>query len=124
MVGVQSINKYELPPPVDKDLYYGSMALVASKDKDGRESSSFNRRVMWDKIYEKLMGGFEDLDKESDMEDEEEYHSTHNLKQNRVIQKKVTLSWMIILLLSIILAHLVLRKKNMFFQMTVRVISD
>ena len=68
----KSINKYELPPPLDKDLFYGCMAIVASKDKEVEDRIHLTKE-MWDKIYEKLMGGFADLDKEEDVASEDEY---------------------------------------------------
>lgn len=66
-----SINKYELPPPIDKDLFYGAIAIVASTDDELQEKIDFPK-ARWEKVYEKLMGGFEDLDK-TEEESEEEY---------------------------------------------------
>ena len=51
-------NKYDLPPPVDTTLYFGSIALVA-RTKDGALVSM--DEAMWLKIYEALFGGFENL---------------------------------------------------------------
>ncbi len=51
-------NKYELPPPVDHLLMYGSIALVARIDKQNAVNLTIH---LWEKIYEKLFGGFEDL---------------------------------------------------------------
>ena len=61
-------NKYDFPPPVDTTLFFGSCALVAS---DGSKQSNENKKgerklisltlELWDKIYEKLFGGFEDF---------------------------------------------------------------
>jgi hypothetical protein len=51
-------NKYELPPPVDELIMYGSMALVARIDKENAVNLTLE---LWEKIYEKLFGGFEDL---------------------------------------------------------------
>jgi hypothetical protein len=51
-------NKYELPPPVDEMIIYGSMALVARIDKENAVNLTID---LWEKIYEKLFGGFEDL---------------------------------------------------------------
>lgn len=67
----QSINKYELPPPVDKKLFYGCLGIVASKDKEIKVLIDLTKE-MWEKIYEKLMGGFEDLDNEEE-DSEEDY---------------------------------------------------
>jgi hypothetical protein len=51
-------NKYELPPPIDEELFFGNMALVARIDKE----NAINLTVeLWDTIYEALFGGFEDL---------------------------------------------------------------
>ena len=67
-----TINKYELPPPIDNDLFYGTVAVVASTDKDNENTVDVTVE-MWNQIYDKLMGGFEDLDNdENDSEDEEE----------------------------------------------------
>ena len=62
-----SENKYDLPPPVDKDLYYGTMALIAFT-KEGFVDLELE---LWKEMYEKLFGGFEDLnDTEEKSEDE------------------------------------------------------
>jgi hypothetical protein len=51
-------NKYELPPPVDEQLFFGNMALVARIDKENAINMTIE---LWNKIYEALFGGFEDL---------------------------------------------------------------
>ena len=62
-------NKYEFPPPIDNVLFFGSCVLI-NKTKDTPKNLTTNE---WNKIYDKLYGGFEDLDKEdSDEEDEED----------------------------------------------------
>jgi hypothetical protein len=67
-------NKYDFPPPIDTTLFFGSCAIVC------RVNSEENKTVftlmsctiaMWDKLYEKLFGGFEDLVATS-IEDEHE----------------------------------------------------
>jgi len=65
-------NKYDFPPPIDTTLFFGSCALVAHiKNADGT-TSLFNLTIaLWDKVYEKLFGGFEDL-AATCAEDEEE----------------------------------------------------
>ena len=49
-------NKYDLPPPVDKVIYYGSMALVNFNVKDGDETdvTDFTSKE-WEKIYDYLL---------------------------------------------------------------------
>ena len=66
-------NKYDLPPPVDKDLYYGSMVLVKHTEKDITNSNAVDFSLKeWEKLYEKLFGGFEDLNGDDSFSDEEE----------------------------------------------------
>lgn len=51
-------NKYEMPPPIDELLFYGNIALVARMD----ELTAIHLTIdIWNIIYEKLFGGFEDL---------------------------------------------------------------
>jgi hypothetical protein len=55
-------NKYDFPPPVDKNLYFGSCALVGMLRDDSNNKTLTNLSIeLWNKIYEKLFGGFEDL---------------------------------------------------------------
>jgi hypothetical protein len=63
-----SENKYDLPPPVDKELYFGTMALVAYNMKGEFVDLDVE---LWNKIYEHLFGGFEDLDKEEEKSEDE-----------------------------------------------------
>lgn len=52
-------NKYELPPPIDQSLYFGSIAVVAFNSHD--EFIDLTEDT-WKKVYEHLFGGFEDID--------------------------------------------------------------
>jgi len=68
-------NKYDFPPPIDKKLYFGSCALVGMVRDDFNNKSYINLSIeLWNKIYEKLFGGFEDLaftcNEDEDEEDE------------------------------------------------------
>ena len=66
-------NKYDLPPPLDKELYYGCMVLCAYKGDDlTKESVQHFDKDAWLKLYEKLMGGFEDLGEDSERSEDEE----------------------------------------------------
>ena len=62
-------NKYDFPPPVDSDLFFGNCALLL------RDS---NMKIIdltvdkWNKIYEHLFGGFETLADNADEDEEEE----------------------------------------------------
>ena len=67
-----SENKYDFPPPIDNKLFYGCCAIVAYiKNGDGSKSYSNLSLPMWEKMYEKLFGGFEDLGVEDDNEEDE-----------------------------------------------------
>ena len=60
-------NKYDFPPPIDTQLYFGNCALVRIKDNAIVDLS----KERWLKVYEILFGGFEDLDNsEEESEDE------------------------------------------------------
>ena len=61
-------NKYDFPPPVDNTLFFGSCALVCTNEESKMISLSIE---LWNKIYEKLFGGFENL-ADTCIEDEEE----------------------------------------------------
>lgn len=62
-------NKYDFPPPVDNVLYFGSCALVATIT--GEDEPTTLTKEEWEKMYEKLFGGFHDLAATS-LEDENE----------------------------------------------------
>jgi len=55
-------NKYDFPPPVDTTLFFGNCVLVSNIKKEDKtlETTSLSLE-QWDKMYEKLFGGFEDL---------------------------------------------------------------
>jgi len=72
-------NKYELPPPVDNLLMYGSIALVARIDKQNAVNLTIH---LWEKIYEKLFGGFEDLSA-TVAEDENEIDELESIPQHK-----------------------------------------
>ena len=59
-------NKYDLPPPIDTDLYYGNLAIINKNQRGETTNLSLDE---WNKIYEFLFGGFENLD---DLEEEDE----------------------------------------------------
>ena len=69
-------NKYELPPPVDTTLFFGDIAIIAYNENTS-EYYDFNDEL-WNKIYNELMGGFEDIentDDEYEEHEEEQYNS-------------------------------------------------
>jgi hypothetical protein len=72
-------NKYELPPPIDDLLIFGSIALVARIDKKTAVNLTID---LWNVIYEKLFGGFEDLTT-SIVEDENEIDELDSIPQHK-----------------------------------------
>jgi hypothetical protein len=62
-------NKYEFPPPVDSVLFFGNCILI-NKSADGKVMDITSDE--WDVIYEKLYGGFEDLDDDEDDDDDDD----------------------------------------------------
>ena len=66
-------NKYDLPPPLDSNLYFGSMILIKHKSKDINNNNIQDISIKdWNNLYEKLFGGFEDLNEEDSYSEEEE----------------------------------------------------
>jgi len=64
-------NKYELPPPMDNTLFFGSCALV---NKINGKVESITKSD-WNAVYEFLYGGFEDIgdeDSETSTEDDDD----------------------------------------------------
>jgi hypothetical protein len=68
-------NKYDFPPPVDKILFFGNCVLIAQKKTKNNKEYEYEyvhlTVSIWNKIYEKLFGGFENL-KDTEKADEEE----------------------------------------------------
>lgn len=65
-------NKYELPPPIDKELYFGNMIILKHKEETITALTVENLTLLeWGKIYEQMFGGFDDLDQEEEESEEE-----------------------------------------------------
>jgi hypothetical protein len=78
-----SENKYDFPPPIDTKLFYGSCAIIGQiKKEDGTRSYVNLSLPLWNKIYEKLFGGFEDLAATA-KEDEEEEDELANIPKEK-----------------------------------------
>jgi hypothetical protein len=55
-------NKYDFPPPIDTTLFFGSCLLLCTLLKDDGKKEPISLTLeQWEKMYEKLFGGFEDL---------------------------------------------------------------
>merc|ERR1712070_630579 len=58
-----SENKYEFPPPIDTELFFGNLCIVQVENNIIVDLT----KEEWGSVYEKLFGGFEDIG-ESDEE--------------------------------------------------------
>lgn len=66
-------NKYEFPPPIDHELFFGKCMLVSQKDVQDANDTVDLSKSLWKRIYEKLYGGFDDcMDSEEESEDDME----------------------------------------------------
>ena len=61
-------NKFEFPPPIDQELFFGSCLLVNKNKEELANLTADN----WEDIYNYLYGGFEDLEDEEEDESEDE----------------------------------------------------
>jgi len=66
-------NKCELPPPLDNQLYFGTMLVVKHKEEGKYDMDDLMELTVenWEKHYNKLYGGFEDLGEEDSYSSEE-----------------------------------------------------
>jgi hypothetical protein len=78
-----SENKYDLPPPVDEALYFNTMILLKHSNSSPTDETIVNlTKEEWEKTYETLFGGFEDLNhSEEPSEDEEEFSDSEKTKE-------------------------------------------
>ena len=63
-------NKYDFPPPVDNELFFGNCLLV-NYDVENNTHKDISKPE-WNAIYERLFGGFEDLDDTANADENEE----------------------------------------------------
>lgn len=75
-------NKYEFPPPIDCALYFGSCAvLVEQKNLAGMFIPTNLTISLWDKIYEKMFGGFESTANKDDDDEIDELETVLKSKK-------------------------------------------
>jgi len=80
-----SENKYDFPPPVDNTLFFGNCVLVCHTSYKGETGDPLLETIdinLWEKLYEKLFGGFEDL-AVTQKEDEEEVDELENIPADK-----------------------------------------
>ena len=78
-------NKYEFPPPIDTTLFFGNMLVLSFVAEEPVDLT----QELWAKIYEKLFGGFENLDdtKEEDDKEGKTRDSKTRQEQSRLCSK-------------------------------------
>jgi hypothetical protein len=62
-------NIYEFPPPIDKTLFFGNCVLLAY-DSTTKKYIDLSLDI-WKEYYDKLFGGFENLDEIGDEDDDD-----------------------------------------------------
>ena len=62
-------NKYDFPPPADNLLFFGTCCLIRV-DIDTGHLINFTQEN-WERVYEKLFGGFEDIEAEEEESEDE-----------------------------------------------------
>lgn len=73
-------NKYDFPPPVDNQLFFGNCVLTCQNgDNEYIDLTS----KLWKVCYESLFGGFEDIGDESDEEDSGEDDEDEELDKTK-----------------------------------------
>jgi len=73
-------NKYEFPPPFDKELFFEDCVLVKYSSNDSKPLSLTTKE--WKKIYNELYGGFEDLTENDDIDEAIEIENERKLLNN------------------------------------------
>ena len=80
-------NKYDFPPPIDSKLFFGNCVLVAKIRNEENVFQFTSLSIsLWDKLYEKLFGGFEDLTT-TIMDDEMEVDELDNISSSKKTKK-------------------------------------
>jgi hypothetical protein len=81
------VNKYEFPPPVASELYFGTCMLIsytlsAANGSSPKKYTSLTPDI-WKPIYTKLYGGFENL-ADTEVEDEAEPDELEGLPKHKL----------------------------------------
>ena len=79
-------NKYEFPPPVDNELYFGTCLLTIYTLHNSVKTYLNLTLDLWNTIYEKLFGGFEDLTKTA-LRDELEPDELANVPRHKLTKE-------------------------------------
>jgi len=79
-------NKYDFPSPMDNELFFGSTLLCAHTEKDLSNNDVIDfTKEDWVELYEKLMGGFENIgdeDSERSADEDDEDFDPDNMTES------------------------------------------
>jgi DNA-directed RNA polymerase subunit M/transcription elongation factor TFIIS len=64
-------NKHELPPPLDSEIYFSDILVIASKLKSSWKDPVNFTPDQYEKFYNMAFGGFESLDEDDEDDDED-----------------------------------------------------
>jgi hypothetical protein len=73
-------NKYEFPPPIDNTLFFGN-CIILNKNGEALENLTVSE---WELIYDKLYGGFDDINSENECDSEDEFDDVPRTKSGYV----------------------------------------
>ena len=73
-------NKYELPPPIDETLFFGTYAVIRT-DENGEIISL--TADMWNKVYDTLFGGFDDVEEDDEEESDDEMENVSKSRKTK-----------------------------------------
>jgi hypothetical protein len=73
-------NKYELPPPIDETLFFGTYAVIRTDENGDIISLTAD---MWSKVYDTLFGGFDDVEEDDDEESEDEMENVSKSRKTK-----------------------------------------
>jgi len=82
-------NKHDLPPPLDAELYFGDILLIASKEADSWENPVSFSLEEYEKFYQKAFGGFDDIESDEDEDSDNEEEALEEEEDEKPVKKKV-----------------------------------
>jgi transcription elongation factor S-II len=82
-------NKHDLPPPLDAELYFSDILLIASKEADTWENPVSFSLEEYEKFYQKAFGGFDDVESDEEDDSDEEEVLEEEEEDEKPVKKKV-----------------------------------
>ena len=73
-------NKYELPPPIDETLFFGTYAVIRT-DENGDIINLTSD--MWNKVYDTLFGGFDDVEEDDEEESDDDLETISKSRKTK-----------------------------------------